>query len=101
MQAPAIGKQAGLDESRRRLIRTSELLVVYVVFCKVPDLRVLSASNRYLFDSDGNLGLVAVDVSRFNAFVREALGAGRHDIVDAFTTTELAGDLFECGLMVR
>ncbi|MBJ9712675.1 hypothetical protein TN889_28940 [Burkholderia gladioli pv. alliicola] len=94
LQTPAIGKQAGLDEGRQRLVKTSELLIVYVVFCKVPDSKVRPASNRYLFDSYGNLGFVAVDVPRFNAFVRDALGAGRHNIVDAFTTTELAGDLF-------
>ncbi|MEK6346817.1 MAG: hypothetical protein V4764_05030 [Burkholderia sp.] len=100
LQTPAIGKQAGLDECRQRLIKASELLIVYVVFCKVPDSKVRAASNRYLFDSYGNLGFVAVDVPRFNAFVRDALGAGRHNIVEAFTTTELAGDLFERGLMV-
>ncbi len=100
LQTPAIGKQAGLDEGRQRLVKSSELLVVYVVFCKVPDSKVRAASNRYLFDSYGNLGFVAVDVPRFNAFVRDALGAGRHNIVDAFTSTELANDLFDRGLMV-
>lgn len=100
LQTPAIGKQAGLDEGRQRLIKASELLIVYVVFCKVPGSHVQPAANRYRFDSYGNLGFVAVDVPRFNAFVRDALGAGRHNIVDAFTTMELAGDLFERGLMV-
>ncbi|MBN3724988.1 hypothetical protein [Burkholderia sp. Ac-20379] len=100
LQTPAIGRQAGADEGRQRLIKAAELLVVYLVFCKVPDSTVQAASNRYLFDSYGSLGFVAVDVPRFNAFVRDALGAGRHDIVEAFTTTELAGDLFERGLMV-
>lgn len=99
-QIPSIGQQAGLDEGRRRLIEASALLIVYVVFCKVPGAQVRPASNRYLFDSYGQLGFVAADVPRFNAFVRDALGAGRHNLVDAFTTTELAGDLFERGLMV-
>ncbi|GAB7539705.1 hypothetical protein [Burkholderia sp. 3C] len=100
LQTPAIGRQAGLDEGRQRLIKSSELLVVYVVFCKIPGTRIQPASNRYLFDSYGNLGFVAVDVPRFNAFIRDTLGAGRHNIVEAFTKTELAGDLFARGLMV-
>jgi hypothetical protein len=36
LQTTSIGKQAGLDEGCQRLIKASELLIVYVVFRKVP-----------------------------------------------------------------
>ena len=53
-----------------------------------------------IYESYGSLGFFLVHQQEFSQFLRERLGAGKHDLVEKFTSTELANELFDVGLIV-
>jgi len=79
------------------LIDRSKVFNIYVLICSKDNL-VVKKNNFQVFDSFGALGFVIVDFDMFDAFISK--GDFSHDLIHEFTTTELANDLFDEGLMI-
>ncbi|HEV3426563.1 MAG TPA: hypothetical protein VG320_01655 [Paraburkholderia sp.] len=100
VESPMIGKSAGVTEDRLAMLRLSDMQIFYVIFCEEHGGRFAKNDNPCLYESYSHHGFIAVDVDSFNGFLREKLGPGRHDLVEKFTTTEIANELFASGLMI-
>lgn len=100
LNTPLIGKDRELNEEKRRLIQFSELLVVYVVFCKSKGMDLIATKNSYIYESYNHLGFIVTERNMFNEFIIKKLGRGRHNLINKFTMTEIADELFKSGLMV-
>jgi len=97
---PLIGEAIGLDDSRKRAVDFSNLLVIYLIFSKKRGTELKPKTKGFIYESYNRLGFVVADKYAFNDFIVAKLGAGVHNLVDAFTTTELAEELFKGGLMI-
>jgi hypothetical protein len=100
VNTPLIRKSDCIDEEKKKIVKFSELLAVYVIFSKKSDTEFRPAQNRYIYESYNQYGFLVVDVDRFDKFIIEKLGDGVHNIVQQLTTTEIAEELFARGLMV-
>lgn len=96
---PLIGRRAHSEE-QEKILQRSSLLIVYLIFCDKQHTELCALRNSYIFESYNHLGFVVVEKKSFNDFVVSRLGGGIHNLVDAFTSTELAGELFDAGLMI-
>ncbi|EMH4164459.1 hypothetical protein RJ498_003782 [Pluralibacter gergoviae] len=86
-----------VPESKVDLVEMAKIINIYVVIYKFGD-RIFNKNNHQIFDSYSALGFVIVDINEFDRYV--SINAGSNDLINEFTTTELANDLFEEGLMV-
>lgn len=97
---PLIGVNCTKEDYEKRGVAYSEILFIHLTFCKtkniLPDIHV----NTYVYESYDQLGFVAIDESLFNNFIFDRLGPGKHDLLHSFTTTEIANELFQAGLMI-
>ena len=78
----------------------SQLLYFYIVFIEKRGSCLKPLRNRAIYEGYGTLGFFLVHQQEFSQFLRERLGAGKHDLVEKFTSTELANELFDAGLIV-
>lgn len=85
------------DEAARGLIRNSEILNVYVVISKSSNGTLVSEPNHLFYESYSGLGFLIADVDVMDRQIRKYSDA--NNIFEAFTTTELASDLFNAGVM--
>jgi hypothetical protein len=52
-----------------------------------------------IYESYGNLGFFIADIDAMKSYVEKALGGGKHDLVKAFCSSELASELSELGVL--
>ncbi|GLU35766.1 hypothetical protein WKR88_26305 [Trinickia caryophylli] len=99
INVPLIGEGRGLTAEQKALVRQSNLMIVYLIFCENRGTCLLPAKNAYICESYNHFGFVLADEGLFNGFIIERLGAGQHNLVDVFTSTEIANEMFNDGLM--
>ncbi len=97
---PLIGKSCTAEEYEKRGVVYSEILFIHLIFCKEEKNLPHPLVNSFLYESYDQLGFLGVDEDLFNSFIAKKLGHGRHDLLNNFTTTELANELFQAGLMI-
>ena len=78
----------------------SQLVLVYIVRSDEPFSKLPLMRNRSLYESYSHLGFILADRHKFNNFLTNRYGSRRINLIEEFTTTELASDLFSAGLMV-
>ncbi|WP_322049593.1 hypothetical protein [Paraburkholderia sp. J67] len=100
VETPLIGRSAHVDEEKLALLKFSDLQIFYVIFCKNKNESLNRKKNSSIYESYSHLGFVAVNVELFNNFLVKKIGSGAHNLLEMFTTTELAGELFAEGLMI-
>ena len=96
IDTPYIAKD-DVPESKVDLVEMAKIINIYIVIFKFGD-RVFNKNNYQVFDSYSAFGFIIVDINEFDRYISK--NAGSNDLINEFTTTELANDLFEEGLMV-
>ncbi len=94
---PFIAKD-GVPESKERYVRMSEVLNIFIVSVKNKGSEILPCPPRQVFDGYGALGFAIVDMSNFDKFI--SMNSKSNDLIEEFTTTEIASELFNKGLMI-
>lgn len=76
----------------------SKILHFYIVIsdCELTD--VIKPKDYEVYDSLSRLGFVIVDIEKFDNFISSR--AQGNDLIDLFTTTELANEIFDEGMMI-
>lgn len=97
---PLIGASCSKDEYERRGVVYSEILFIHLIFCKETSVAPHRPAHPFIYESYDHLGFAGIDETLFNHFLVKRLGRGTHDLVHSFTTTEMANDLFQAGLMI-
>ncbi|KJV35874.1 hypothetical protein [Pantoea sp. SM3] len=94
---PFIAK-GGVPESKERYVRMSEVLNIFIVSAKNNGSEILPCPPSQVFDGYGTLGFAVVDISKFDKYI--SMNAESNDLIEEFTTTEIANELFDKGLMI-
>lgn len=97
---PLIGLGCSKEEYEQRGVVYSEILFIHLIFCKATSITPQRPAHPFIYESYDQLGFVGIDEALFNDFIVERLGRGTHDLVHSFTTTEIANELFQAGLMI-
>ncbi|RYG98184.1 MAG: hypothetical protein EON58_07890 [Alphaproteobacteria bacterium] len=97
---PLIGRSCTAEEYGKRGVVYSEILFIHLIFCKEEKSPPHLCANSFVYESYDQLGFLGVDEDLFNSFIVEKLGHGKHDLLKSFTTTEIANELFQAGLMI-
>ncbi|MCX0497620.1 hypothetical protein [Erwinia billingiae] len=91
-----------IPESKRDYVEIAKIFNLYVVISDEKN----SSANKIdtiknsvqVFDAYGALGFVIVDIDAFDGFI--SAKAKSNDLVEEFTTTEIASEIFDEGLMI-
>ena len=86
-----------VPESKIDLVEMAKIINIYVVFYHDSCMK-LRKKNYQVFDSYSALGFVILDIDEFDRFISN--NTESNDLISEFTTTELANDIFEKGLMI-
>lgn len=97
---PLIGTSCSKDEYERRGVVYSEILFIHLIFCTGTGTAQNRPAPPFIYESYDQLGFAGIDETLFNDFIIKRLGRGTHDLVHSFTTTEIANELFQAGLMI-
>lgn len=97
---PLIGRSCTAEEYETRGVVYSEILFIHLIFCKEEKTTPQLRANSFVYESYDQLGFLGVDENLFNSFIVKKLGHGKHDLLNSFTTTEIANELFQAGLMI-
>lgn len=100
LSTPEIASNLTPEERTNRGVQRSEILFIYIIITPQNFTITSSTSLPSIYESYGPLGFFATDKKIFNEFIVSKIGAGKHDLVQYFTTTEIANELFDAGLMV-
>lgn len=96
---PRIAQNLGDNDKKRDISHYSELLFIYMIFSEEKDLDLSLQTNKYVYESYNQLGFVITNETLFNQYICKELGHGNHDLLNQFTTTELATQMFKEGIM--
>jgi hypothetical protein len=94
---PFIAK-GGVPESKEKYVRMSEVLNIFIVSAKNNGCEMSPCLPSQVFDGYGALGFAIVDISKFDKYI--SVNAESNDLIEEFTTTEIANELFDKGLMI-
>lgn len=83
---------------KKDYVERAKILNVFIVFASNNVDDTVVNHHRQVFDAYGRLGFVIVDISKFDEYV--SAKSKTADLIHEFTTTELANDLFDQGLML-
>lgn len=99
IDTPLIAKK---DEYKNQseIIKNSEILNIYLIFVLNNSEKKTSNKNHQVYESYGELGFVIADINKINQFIKEQHIKISNDLFKEFTTTELASELFDAGLML-
>lgn len=86
-----------VPESKIDLVEMAKIINIYVVIYQ-GSCSKLRKKNYQAFDSYSAFGFVVLDVDEFDRFISS--NADSNDLINEFTTTELAADIFDQGLMI-
>lgn len=87
-----------VPESKKDFVEMSKVLNLYVIFSDDGRSKKVGKQQRQVFDAYGTLGFAIVDIEMFDRYV--SMKDASNDLVEEFTTTELANELFDEGLMI-
>ncbi|MBY7903810.1 hypothetical protein KW530_21470 [Vibrio fluvialis] len=97
IQTPEVAKKSP-EVVSESAIRESEILSLRFVFCS-SDFELNRVDElSYVYDSYNELGFFATDIDKLNKFFNESDMNIGNDLIEEFTTTELAGSIFDEGL---
>ena len=87
-----------IPQGKEVYVEMSKILHFYIVIsdCELTD--VIKPKNYEVYDSFSRLGFVIVDIEKFDDFISSR--AQGKDLIDLFTTTELANEIFDEGMMI-
>ncbi len=88
------------DSEKQILIKNSQILNVFFVFSESNNSSVNFIDNHSIFESYGELGFLICDLNSINSFIKNHDSKIGNDLIEEFTTTELAGELFDNGLIM-
>lgn len=86
-----------VPESKVDLVEVAKIINIYVVIYQGSCIE-LKKKNYQVFDSYSAFGFVILDIVEFDRFISS--NTDSNDLINEFTSTELAGDIFEQGLMI-
>ncbi|MDI3440015.1 hypothetical protein QLG07_11140 [Erwinia sp. V90_4] len=87
-----------VPETKKDLVEMSKVLNLYVIYSDDSRSKKVGKQHRQVFDAYGTLGFAIVDIEMFDRYV--SMKDASNDLVEEFTTTELANELFDEGLMI-
>jgi len=86
-----------IPESKIDYVEFSKILNLYFIIIERNS--ILTGCNKMqVFDAYGALGFAIIDIDEFDAFVSQK--SSSNDLIEEFTTTEIANELFDKGLMI-
>jgi len=88
------------DGEKQNLIKNSQVLNVFFIFSESTSSSVSFIKNHSIYESYGELGFLICDLNSVNSFIKNHDREIGNDLVEEFTTTELAGELFNSGLIM-
>ena len=86
-----------VPESKINLVEMAKIINIYVVIYQ-DSCTELRKKNYQVFDSYSTFGFVVLDIDEFDRFISS--NADSNDLINEFTITELATDIFDQGLMI-
>lgn len=96
VDVPYVAK-GNVPESKKDFVEMAKVFNLYVVITDKVKSDFVKGSFE-VFDAYGALGFAILDVSEFDDFISKKIRS--NDLIEEFTTTEIASELFEEGLMV-
>lgn len=96
---PLLEKNIAPDHPKFKLLGMSDIFFIYLIFCKTPKPIGTPNQNHYIYESYNEYGFLATDLHFFQDYVRKKIGVGTHDLIEQFTTTELANEMMAEGVM--
>jgi hypothetical protein len=99
IDTPLIAKEES-QPSRLELIKNSEILNIYIIISKEHGGQLSEVKKMSFYESYGELGFIVTDIERMSKFIKESTRVIDNDLFKEFTTTELASELFDNGIMM-
>jgi len=97
LDVPFVAKK-NVPESKRDYVEISKIFTIHILLSADTALNYIGNKLHQVFDAYGALGFAIVDVDEFDKFI--STKKNKNDLVEEFTTTELANELFDEGLMI-
>lgn len=86
-----------IPESKIDYVESSKILNLYIIITDGDNIS-FGCSSLQVFDAYGNLGFVIINIDEFDEFVSPRVSS--NDLIEEFTTTEIANEIFDKGLMM-
>ncbi|MDN8541947.1 hypothetical protein QZH36_10900 [Erwinia sp. BC051422] len=86
-----------VPESKKEYVESSKILNLYVIISGDHNVS-FERNESQVFDAYGTLGFAILDVNEFDKFISPKISS--NDLIEEFTTTEIANELFDEGLMI-
>ncbi|NTX79434.1 hypothetical protein FCL49_11040 [Serratia proteamaculans] len=99
IDTPLIAKEES-QPSRLELIKNSEIFNIYIIISKEHGGQLSEVKKMSFYESYGELGFLVTDIERMSKFIKESTRVIDNDLFKEFTTTELASELFDNGIMM-
>lgn len=99
IDTPLIAKEAK-DSLQPDLIKNAEILSIYIIISKEHGGELKKITGASFYESYGELGFFITDVVKMSEFIEQSDREIDNDLFKEFTTTELASELFEKGIMM-
>lgn len=99
IDTPLIAK-SGVPDDKALLLERAKIFNLNIIICNDGLNAAAPTLNKKFLESYGEMGFVMIDIGSFNAFLEKQQRVISNNLIEEFTTTELANDLFDEGLMV-
>lgn len=86
-----------VPESKKEHVESSKILNLYVIISGDHNVS-FERNESQVFDAYGTLGFAILDINEFDKFISPKISS--NDLIEEFTTTEIANELFDEGLMI-
>jgi len=86
-----------VPDSKKNYVENSKILNLYIVISNENEI-LFEDGGFQVFDAYGTLGFAIVDIDKFDEFITPKINS--NDLIEEFTTTEIANELFDEGLMI-
>lgn len=101
MKTPWIVENEGTRNYTPFVIASSQIITVLIVLSIANEHPADKISGMSVYESvGGKLGFFMTDIALLNTYLRKELGEGIFDLLQLLTSTELADQLFDNGLLV-